>query len=398
MSAVTDAGFVKSRLPDLQAQLRSNVAGAAGQDADTDFEEPDGQFCDNFAMRLADLHDLAEDTYNGLTPDGVTQAAQAARIGRINGIERLSGEYAIAPLTLNGDAGTVVPVGSVVVYGEYRFALLENATIGPGGSVAASAQCTTTGVVLGTPATSVLTIGTVVKGWASVGLAGDITGGAAQETLAEMRLRRAQTVAAPSQAMTDGLVGALLNVNGVARACVYEKMGAQGDQDVWPGGVASFNGLWCVLQGGLAAADIAQVLYLHMGMGAALFASQSPPNSYDVTDSQGFLHTMQWDQAELVPVFLWVTVANAPSDAQQQVSDALAAWGADPNNVQIGGKLGWVAVLAAINAATNLDVQDFHQGLTSDDPGAPLDLPPIDKLTVFTFSLAAIKIVPYEGS
>lgn len=131
---VTEAGFVRKRLADCKAELETEYRSTFGNNVDLSSTSPFGQQIGIHAEREAKIWELAEDVYNSAYPD-TAEGVSLDNVVAISGISRLPETYSTAIVTLFGEAGTVVPQGSVVSVdgnASARFVTDEDAEIEPG--------------------------------------------------------------------------------------------------------------------------------------------------------------------------------------------------------------------------------------------------------------------------
>src|SRR6202007_303564 len=118
-------------------------------------------------------------------------------------------------------------------------------TIPISGTVNVNATATVIGAQ-GAPAGTITAIDTPVFGLQSVTNAADAIVGRAVETDGQLRTRRAQSVAYPSQTIAEGIYAGIAQISGVTRAKVYEN--DQPIPDVTTGQAA--NSIYAVVEGG----------------------------------------------------------------------------------------------------------------------------------------------------
>jgi hypothetical protein len=423
MSSIDDTGFVKSTLSDLQRQLQQGIAGIMGQDTDVDPESQDGQVCGVLCEPLSELTDLAESTYNGLTPAGATGAMQSRLVG-LHGLTRDEGEYSTFVIPLAGTKSTVVLAGSIVKVTSqatiWQMALDATVTLDANGAGLGHFTATVFGPLTltgaagpGSPDT--LTPMTVINGWGGSSAA-TTTGagfevvnvGAIYETDAQLRTRDALSIASPTQGMVDGIKAALLKVQGVYHTQVFEMVGESPDNvgdafSTWPGRgsgnlTSPINGIWCIVDGGVAQ-DVAAAIYPRVGQGVQTVGTTeilAPVGG----DSQGQYHDIFFSYAGLTPIYLGLAIVGAVTDdpiTSSRVAAFLTTW--QQNNCTIGALLSWVQVLNAIKDGCGLDIRAFGQALTPiTGPSSgfvPLDISSaaIGKANLPTFQTANIHIV-----
>jgi len=358
MSAITDTGFVRTRLDERLATLEAAVRGIFGADIDLSPESPDGQLLGVFAEAIADCDELAEAIYNARSAAGA-RGAGLSRLVKLNGVTRKSAQFSTATVTLGGTPGVVIPSGSLVgnsVDPTVVFETVAPNTIGGGGTVNASMRATQAGPLHGLAGTLTAVI-TVINGWNTAVNGSDAALGTTGETDPTLRLRRSASVALPSQGILDGLYAALVGVENVTRAAVYEN----------PTDVVDDNGLPrhsinVIVQGG-ADADIANAIWLKKSVGVTQVGSVT----HAVVDVQGISHAMSFDRPIDAPI--WITIQThlaLGAETMVIIQDAIVAWG--EANSTIGGDVIWSQLFIPINTVPGLDIVNLFVGL-AESPG-----------------------------
>lgn len=383
MSEITDAGFVRTSPDDVKTALEASWRSIFGADIDLDPESPDGQLIGVLSESLGDLHQLAEDVYNGVTPAGAS-GAMLSRLMGINGLQRNAGDYSTVTLTLTGTSGVVIPEGSLIGHAtqsDVVFTTTAAATLA-WGTASVAARCTEKGAVAAEIG-SLSVILTVVAGWTQVTNAAEASLGTPIETDPEARNRREVAVATPSQAMLDGLYGALLadvdeNDIGAGAGCegaaVYEN-DTSDTVEVTTYDTTELamppHSIWVITNGG-DNADIAAVLWRRKSSGVTQYQGFDTSPQVEVTDSQGFTHTMLWDTAQEVAVAIAIeldTPSPVPAGVQTAIKAAIIEW--STTELRIGRNVSWARILGSfdeIDELADIDVNEIlisWKGLTS---------------------------------
>lgn len=342
MAVVTigDTGLVRQRLDEILAGLNSQIQSIFGADFSVDPESPEGQMIGAFAEATSDLAQLVELVYLARSPASASGAA-LSRLVRLNSITRKPAVFSTATVTISGDSGTVIPAGSIVQSTSLpvtSWLTASDVTI-PGagtGSVDVQVVCSATGPVHAGAGT-LGKIGTVISGWNGVTNAAAASPGQDEETDAALRIRRARSVAIGSQGIPDGLLGAILNIDGVISARVFEN-----PLDVTDGLGLPPHSIQAVVAGG-ADSDIAEAIFLKRSMGVTMVGASTA----NVTDSQGKLQTMAWDRPAQVPIYVTVNLSGAvPTGTKNAIKAALVAAG--DADLAIGGSVIWSALFGPV--------------------------------------------------
>lgn len=370
MSSIGASGFSLATLADRITALQASFQSIFGPNIDLDPNSIDGQTLGIFAESAANLDLLAKAIYDSWDPNLAT-AAGLSRLVTLNGITREIGTYSLAALTLTGTAGTLVPAGSLIssADGSTSWATLDDATIGGGGTVTVIAASTTIGAVTAT-ANSLTAMTTPVYGWLSVTNPAAVPGGlntvgTLTETDEQLRVRRNQSTATPSQGIIDGIYGAILNVPGVTEAVLYENPGETTDGNGLP--PHSMN---LVVSGGTAL-DIGNALWIKRSVGSTQIGAQS----VTIKDTFGNPHVMKFDIPAAVPIYIIVNgnaLPGFPSSGDSDIANALVAWA--QANLGIGDEVVQSALYTPINTIPGVSITSVYIG-TSPVPTSSADIP-----------------------
>ena len=140
---------------------------------------------------------------------------------------------------------------------------------------------------------------TAVAGWAAAWNDLDATVGQDEETDSELRLRRAQSVAAPGSGTVDAIRAAVLAVSGVGACFVLENDGDATDGDGLP--PHSFEVV--VLDDGFDADDIADEIWEHKPAGIY----SNGDTAVNVIDAQGFTQTVRYSEPAEIEIWIRAT-------------------------------------------------------------------------------------------
>ena len=178
-------------------------------------------------------------------------------------------------------------------------------------------ECTQTGAI--TPAIGDLTdIVTTYAGWDSVSNNVPANTGREAESDTALRQRWNNSLYTRSVGMTDSIASALLTLNGVTSAYVYEN-----DQDTTDADGRPPHSIEAVVNGG-ENDEIGLVIWQKKSAGIDTYGSQS----VSINDSQGFPHTINFNRPLVVPIYLDIAVTEYPEEslppnAQTMIVDAV---------------------------------------------------------------------------
>lgn len=188
-------------------------------------------------------------------------------------------------------------------------------------------ECMTTGAI--TPAIGDLTdIVTTYAGWDSVSNNVSANTGRLAESDTALRQRWNASLYTRSVGMTDSIASALMTLNGVTSAYVYENDSDTTDADGRPP-----HSIEAVVNGG-ETDEIGLAIWQKKAAGIDTFGSQS----VSINDSQGFPHTINFNRPLVVPIYLNIAVTEYPEEAlppnaQTMIVDAVINYG---NTLTVG--------------------------------------------------------------
>ena len=332
MAEITDQGITGTSLNDYLADINTRTL-AIDPDWNIDPDTPDGQRIGIEAEMLANLDEGIVAAYRAKDPDSATGEA-LRNIGKISGVAIRDATYSVAPITITGQAGTVLPANSQIRSNVDNTLWLTTAAIVIGVSQSATgfATCVTPGRVLAA-AGELTVIGTPYPGWSSVTNAAAAPGEAAESDV-EFRSRRNNSVSLPGSNMKDNMLAAVANVAGVTDVKILEN---NSDDPVDPDGIP-YTAIAVIVNGGTDQ-GIGQAMYSKYNPGTPMYPRYStktdtwvdPPGTTGVkvqitSPSTGNIETMTFQRAVALPIYVSVAVqrkGNLPSDIEQRIKDAI---------------------------------------------------------------------------
>lgn len=297
-----------------QTELVNNFTAAFeliyGNDIDLDPDSPDGQMMMIFIQAVLDLEDLITQVYNMFDPDNAIGVILDQRVA-INGIQRQAGTFTVVNITiatsqsvnLYGIDQTVQPVFTVSDNSGNQYELQVTHTgFNPGGGGSSLVfQAVNPGALSPTPNTITVPV-TIVLGVTSINNpTGATTVGINEETDAQLKVRRQQSVSLASQGYLPGLLAALKNITGMVAAFVYEN-----NTDATNGDGVPSHSIWVITSGTALDADIAQVIYDKRNAGCGMFGT----TSYVITQVDGSFFTVSWTKVSLETLYIKFNVGS----------------------------------------------------------------------------------------
>jgi uncharacterized phage protein gp47/JayE len=324
---ITPSGFVPKTFEVLREELQNEFRARFGSNINLGPGSVFSHLIDIFALFLAEVWDIAEDTALSHTVAGA-EGTWLDEIGLLIGFERLPATPSRIVLTLHGASGTLVPAGSkfVVTGTDKEFETESDVTILPSGDVNVNAVCTKTGPITVDPL-SPWTIITPVAGLDSVTNSQAAQPGRDRETDEEFRTRILNVTLALGRSTVESILNHLL-LAGASRAIVIEN-----DTDTTDSEGRPPHSIECVVEGGDEDA-IAKTIWENKAAGIQTFSTASGTFKIvkTVTDSQGFVHTIEFSRPVQVPIYVWAKITKnaeeeVPADLADQVKKAIVVEG-----------------------------------------------------------------------
>lgn len=294
VSSITAAGLQVDTLADITAALIAGYQAIYGLDINVDQNSPDGQVIGIFSQTVEDYLEFLVAINNGFDPDQAQGVILDQRCA-INNIQRMGGTYTVQPIditvsttvSLQGlDSNYSSPTATAYTVQDgsgNQFILAASVTL-TAGTHTVDFRAQQIGAV-SVPVDTITVPVTIVPGVTSVNnSSAQISIGQTQETDAQLRTRRAQSVANATTGFLNGLQAALLALPGVTEAVVYNNPTGNAVN----GMVA--HSIWAVVAGG-AASDIANMIYQKLSAGCNMNGAQT----YNITTPAGALFVVQWD-------------------------------------------------------------------------------------------------------
>lgn len=250
--------------------------GIYGPEINVDPNSPDGQMLNIFAQAKRDILEFTRQIYDSFDPDQATGATLDQRCA-INGVARKKGTSTqvdvlitvSAAVALQGQAGET-PFVIADAQGN-EFVLVDSYTFGGAGSATRRFSATSFGPI-SAAANTLTRMVTILPGVTSVNNpTGPASIGTDQETDAQLRLRRQHSVSMPATGYIEGLRGALLQVDGVTQANVFENYTSSIDGNGIPG-----HSIWAIVAGG-SNSDVGFAIYRYRSAGCGMKGSNVVP-------------------------------------------------------------------------------------------------------------------------
>lgn len=296
MTDVIDSnGLQVSSNTELVSQLTSDFQEIYGNDINVDQNSPDGQMINIFAQGGTDIRELLVQLYNSFDPDNCSGRLLDERCA-LNNVFRKAGTFTTVLITLVTDRSVTLQgvdsnyndpsaTGYTIQDNAGNQFVLVNTQTFAAGTHTALFRAKEIGAVetsIGTITTPV----TIVLGVVSVNNPVAATTGENEETDAELKIRRRQSVSISSSGYLNGILASVLQLDGVTDAAAYENYTNTTDANGTPP-----HCLWLVVEGG-SASDIAEVLYKKKPAGTNMRGSIT----YNITTISRQTFTAAWDE------------------------------------------------------------------------------------------------------
>ena len=300
---INSNGLQVSSNTELVSQLTSDFQEIYGSDINIDQNSPDGQMINIFAQGGTDIRELLVQLYNSFDPDNCSGRLLDERCA-INNIFRKAGTFTTVVITLVTDRSVTLQgvdsnyndpsaTGYTIQDNAGNQFVLVNTQTFATGTHTALFRAKEIGAVetsIGTITTPV----TIVLGVVSVNNPVAATTGENEETDAELKIRRRQSVSGSSQGYLAGILANVLQLDGVTDAAIYQNF-----TDVTDANNIPPHCIWLVVEGG-SAADIAEVLYKKNPAGTNMKGSIT----YGITTVSRQTFTAKWDEPIYAPLYI----------------------------------------------------------------------------------------------
>lgn len=264
------------------------------------------------------------------------------------------------PLLIAIISGTTLIVDKSDVFQSSNFSTSANLNITKVKKIG-NLQATVVGVIE-QEANTIDTIVTPVLGWDSITNPLAASAGSVRETDEELRIRFRNTKLERSTNILDSLYSALLNLEGVDEVAIYEN-----DTDVVDSnGVLPHSFLSVVLGG--SSQLIAETIWENKPLG---ILSQGN-TEVDVTDSQGFIHSIGFERPNPITVYVTINLSLNPEDpmifpgdGEDQIRQAIIDYAA--SNFGVGDDVIFSRLYTPINQIPGHQIDSLFVG-TSPSP------------------------------
>ncbi len=306
-NVIDSSGLQIATRDEILAQLKFGAVGFPGfyaiygADANLDPNTPDGNFLNLIAQVAIDYEEFLADVYAQFNPDQAI-GVNLDRACAYNGIVRNGGTRSTQLVTVTVTAAVTLAGVDTAPDNPFtisdssgnQFQLIATHAFGSAGSSNLNFQAAEIGAIL-VADNSLTNVVTVTAGVSVTNGTLDGTTGTNEESDFALRVRRQQSVEVPSKGYLEGLIGALLAIDGVTSAIVLENDTSTPDGDGIPG-----HSIWVIVNGGTNA-DVANAIYVKRNAGCGMKGGVS----VNVTQVDGSIFAVLFDRP--IAEDLWIS-------------------------------------------------------------------------------------------
>lgn len=336
--------------PDYQNVLKwyqEQYKSIFGADVYLGADSQDGQLLTLFATASYDVMSLGSTLFNSFSPQ-FAQGIQLSKNVKTNGITRLEAIPSTVDLKIVGTNGTVITNGKVEDTAGDKWILPVTVTIPLSGEITVTAVSEFEGAYA-VGANAITKIATPTLGWQTVTNLTASVSGRDYETDAELRIRQKKSTAQPSQTVYSGIIGGILNIDGVDKAELYENDTDLTDEDGIPPHTIS-----AIVRGG-DSQTIGEVIALRKTIGCGTFGT----TSVVVADSISIPKTINFNRPTTATIKVNIAIKTLFGWSQSYASDIQNAIIAHIDALSIGEDIIFVKLYVPANLAGTLAFESF---------------------------------------
>jgi uncharacterized phage protein gp47/JayE len=323
---LSNTGFVADTQAEIVADLDAKILANVDPGLDLSPDQPFGQIIGIMAEKFAEIEELEATVYNALNP-AAAEGVLLDNVAAISGTHRQLATYSQAAATVNLSASTTLLAGAVAsVAGQpqNRWVLETTVTSTTAGNYPAQFRSEQAGPFVANAGTLTV-IASPSPGWNSVTNATSAVVGLPTDSDTTLRLKRDEELTGLGSGDVDAIRASVLKVVGVIQAFVFENVSMSVDANGLP--PKSFRVVIWDGASPLAANDqVAQAIWNAKPCGIQAFGTLSGT----ALDSQGVGHTVNFDRATQLPLYIQCTTTPPTTDltAVGNIKAAFVAYGA----------------------------------------------------------------------
>ncbi len=320
---------------EIVSDLTTGYQNIYGSDIAVDQNSADGQAINLQAQGGTDVRELLLQVYNSFDPDNASGRVLDERCA-INNVFRKGGTFSTVNVEITTDRvitlqgldekyNDLTAVGYTIQDDAGNQFILVNTITLQAGKTSVLFRASTLGAIDIAP-NSLTTPVTVVLGVTSVNNPqGTLTVGEEEETDAELKIRRRQSIAVGSYGYLNGLLANILQLQGVTDAALYENYTNETDRLGIPP-----HCIWLVVEGG-AASDIGNAIYSRKSYGCDMRGDIT----YTITTISHQQFIAKWDTPVSKPVYMKFKLQSLKTGIQFD-TDAIKQYILDNSTFKIG--------------------------------------------------------------
>lgn len=275
-----------------------------GQDIIIQEGTPEYAEIDYMANHFTELNNGLKSLYDSISPN-LASGVMLDNIVALNGIVRIAEIRSTADVVITGTPSLVIVKGVVRDVNNNLWNLPDSVTIGSGGTVTVTATCQTSGEVSALVNT-INIIQTQIVGWDSVTNPNPASIGSNVETDSQLRFRRNQSVSISAITPTESLTAAILQLEDVSNALLFENDTAS--PITLKGGTSPADDLpaksiTVVVKGG-DVTEIAETIRLKKTLGCGTFGD----TEVELTDSIGQTVSYFFERPDDLSIYIAITI------------------------------------------------------------------------------------------
>ena len=340
-------GYHYPDYPTVLTWYQDQYKAVFGADIYIDPDSQDGQLIAIYAMSAYDMMAMGAMLFNSFSPQ-FAQGMQLSKNVKINGISRLEATFSTVDLKIVGAAGTVINSGQAEDATGNKWNLPTIVTIPLAGEIIVTAISAVGGAITAGSGTITI-ISTPTLGWQTVTNLLAATSGRDAETDAELRLRQRTSTAQPSQTVFEGVLGGVLNIDGVTKAALYEN-----DTDLTDSNGLPPHSISAVVNGG-DTQTIGEIVALRKTIGCGTYGT----TAVNVVDTMGVLNVINFYRPTEAAIKVNITVQALIGWSSSYIADIQNAIIAHIQSLDIGEDVIFVKLYVPANLAGTTAFETF---------------------------------------
>lgn len=369
MAGMTSTGFVVPTLDELKALLETYEKYLISPTLNTSSASVTGQLNGIFAGEAIKIWEGLKAQYDAMNPDQAT-GRSLDLICAITGTIRLAATSTVVTAQPTLAAGTYLAgtlVASVAGAPQYRFQNVADVVVAAPSSPNVSFVCQSTGPIPCTAGTLTV-IASPVAGWSAITNATDGTPGSDVETDSALRVRREQELTAQGSTTVNSIRSDILRLAQTNATKVISCNILENVTDATDGNGLPPHSIECIVYGpaspsGADNTAVATQIFESKAAGCATYGGTSA----NVTDSQGYVHAINFTRPTPKNMYVTVTVVGG---AAADVKAAIVAYGA---TLLPGDDVAEAALTKAIMSAAGVSNRSLLKFDTSVTPSNTAD-------------------------